>query len=192
MQDFHESEAHFLHVALSRPHEPCVDEAQEHHVIGHFHAMPHEVAEFTPRRVGDYPVHRFRPRHEVRSIVYFAFIALPVESADERLATGTRLKDSPAWSEVIHNQARGVIGGIDSVISTIGSKRTRRPNKAMDLNTYKRGVVVRGWLDEVRFQSASLGFSLSASSALGVLAARFCFRCHLSTSSRMSSSVCGR
>ena len=132
VQDFHKTEAHLLHVPLSSPHEPCVDEAQEHHVVGYLHAMSQEVAEFAPRRVCDDPVNRVCPRHEVRSFVDFTFFALPIKSANECFTARARFKDSTAWPEVIHNQVGRVIGSIDPIISAFGSKRTRRPNKAMD------------------------------------------------------------
>jgi len=131
MEDFDQSESHLLHVALPCSHEPSVDEAQEHHVIGHFHSVPQEVTEFTPRGVCNDPVNRVCPLHEIRAFVDFAFLTLPVESADECFSTRARFEDSPTWPEVIHDHACRVIGSVDSIISTFGSKRTRRPNKAM-------------------------------------------------------------
>ena len=131
VQYFYQTKAHFSHVTLSGPHEPCVYQAQEHDVIGHFHPMSQEVAELAPRWICDDPVHRLSPIHEVCSIVDFAFLALTVESPDECFPSGTRFKYSPAWTKVIHDHACCIVWGIYSVIPPFGSKRTRVPNKSL-------------------------------------------------------------
>jgi hypothetical protein len=145
VQDFYQTESHLLHVALPRPHEPRIDEAQEHHVIRYLHAVPQEVTELAPRRVGDDPVHRGHPLHEVRSFVDFALLTLAVESADECFPTRARFEDSTAWAEVIHDQACRVVGGVDSIITTLWGKRTGRPNKTLVSNGSPLCIGFLGW-----------------------------------------------